>query len=197
VGARDLHNKRFGRLLVLRRSGSCGSFARWLCLCDCGKQTAVASRNLITGHTRSCGCLSLELLALRKTVHGEAGPIMSREYNSWRSMKARCLCSTDAKYPRYGGRGIKLCDRWSNSFENFLTDMGRCPAGLTLDRKDNDGDYKPDNCRWTTPREQANNTRRNRRVKFNGEYYTLSELARKIGWDPRRLWKKLKRAGRI
>jgi hypothetical protein len=108
----------------------------------------------------------------------------SREYLSWRSMMQRCTDTNSAAYPRYGGRGIKVCDRW-RKFANFLADMGARPEGKSLDRwPDNDGNYEPGNCRWATPEEQAANTRTNHTITAAGRTQTITAWARELGVDP-------------
>ncbi|MCP1173759.1 hypothetical protein [Ralstonia chuxiongensis] len=104
----------------------------------------------------------------------------TREYQAWANMKARCENPNNIRYHRYGGRGIKVCERWRNSFEAFLADMG--PSnGLTIDRIDNDGNYEPGNCRWATVREQSQKTSRIKLLTFNGETLSLAEWARRLG----------------
>ena len=105
----------------------------------------------------------------------------TREYSAWQNMKRRCEDPTNVRFHRYGGRGIKVCDRWLNSFENFYADMGPCPAGMTIDRIENDGDYEPDNCQWETVQKQSQKTCRIRLLTFNGETHSLAEWARRIG----------------
>lgn len=129
-----------------------------MCRCDCGYIKKIFSTHVLTGRTKSCGCYRLEV----KTIHGNATPTVgiSRTYNSWRSTKARCYQKKQPYYFNYGGRGIKMCDRWKNSFENFLADMGKRPPGKFLDRIDVDKDYKPGNCKWVTRAESSSNERR-------------------------------------
>lgn len=151
---KGLCGKRFGRLVVDRVMSERGpSIAE--CTCDCGNRTSVHVSSVQTGNTRSCGCLDRDAKAQRATTHGMT---KTREYASWAKMQVRCFRETDRSFKHYGGRGITVCDRW-RSFENFFVDMGSCPPGKTLDRKDVNGNYEPGNCRWATDHQQARNRR--------------------------------------
>jgi hypothetical protein len=140
-------------------------------LCDCGVQKVVIGANLKKSKTRSCGCI--------QKTHNKT---LSTEYRSWQMMKNRCCNPKYANWNIYGGRGITVCDRWLNSFENFVADMGLKPTPKhSIDRIDGSGNYEPSNCRWANKKEQAENTSRNVFVKLNGETLTISDAARKIG----------------
>lgn len=158
--------RKYGRLTVLENLGkNSRGVEMWECACDCGALRKVSKYNLMSGISKSCGCIAVE----RFTRHGysKAGKI-SREYSSWLSAKRRCKNPNEKGFENYGGRGITMCDRWVNSFPNFIEDMGDAPTSKhTLDRVDNNKGYSKENCRWATMGEQMRNKRNN--VVFEGE----------------------------
>jgi hypothetical protein len=177
--AEDITGKTFGRLTAIAPVGkSPGGHIKWLCICDCGTESVAEAGNL-KRRTRSCGCLGTEMSSKRNTTHGMAG---RPEYNSWASLRSRCLSKTDPGYSYYGGRGIKICDRWVDSFENFYADMGARPSTKhSIDRINNEEGYSKRNCRWATRKEQARNKRNNVILTFNGKTLCAPDWERKTG----------------
>lgn len=181
----SLVGKTFDRLTVKavsnKRSNS--GCVLYECVCFCGKTAFVDSPNLKKRRVKSCGCLVKDVVGAltkkRMTTHGAtSNKIQSGSYISWLAMRRRCLDPKFKDYPRYGGAGIEIYQPWINSFEKFLEDMGTRPEGYTLDRINTKGNYSPDNCRWSSPTQQMNNTTKNRILEFEGESHTLSEWSR-------------------
>lgn len=173
----DLTGKRFGMLVVIYRWGFIQKNTKqptWLCRCDCGDVSIVEGSNLRKGATRSCGCLK----KANGRIHGMTG---SPEHQTWRGMIARCTDVNNSHYPKYGGRGIKVCERWL-TFEGFYADMAPRPKGTSLDRfPDNTGDYEPNNCRWAFPKEQSRNTERTAFITFRNETLCRKDWAARLG----------------
>ena len=155
--------QRFGRWIVLEMAHAHNNRRFWLCRCDCGTEKTVVGGILRNGNSKSCGCLNRELQISRPTTHGMTG---TRIHAVWFSMRGRCENPADQSFKNYGGRGIKVCERWQ-SFANFYADMGPTYApGLTIDRRNNDGDYEPTNCQWLPRAEQSRNRRLATEWKF-------------------------------
>lgn len=180
---KDLSGKIFGRMTVLCFAGkkehpNGKAHIFWKCKCSCGKTKAASSCALVTGHTKSCGCLSAENRAARNFVHGlKDSPI----YGIWKNMNRRCDSETCADYPRYGGRGIKVSKAWK-SFKVFHDDMiGSYQKGLTLERTNNNKGYSKTNCMWATKSQQVRNTRSNRWIKIGKEQLILGDWLRRYG----------------
>ena len=168
----DLTGQRFGRIIVIEKTDRrSGRHIIWKCKCDCGKETFVSGNNLRSGNTTSCGCLNKELVI----THGQS---YSSEYGSWKMMKDRCYNLKNKQFKDYGGRGIEVCDRWKDSFENFFEDMGPKSSGKhSIDRIDVNGNYDPENCKWSTDVEQNRNKRNQRDVKLidsEGQEYLIA-----------------------
>lgn len=177
----DLTGQQFGRLLVIRRVGQKGEKTMWLCLCDCGNEAIVSSGNL-RSETTSCGCYQKEQARKAKTKHGMSHSALSY---IWVSIKQRCFNKKNKGYKNYGGRGIKICKEWINSFQAFYDYVSQLPhcgeKGYSLDRINNDGNYEPGNVRWATRSEQNRNRRRVRTFKNNGQTHTLQEWSELTG----------------
>lgn len=205
----DLTGQRFGRLVVIERTEiDTARRPRWLCKCDCGAYKVVSSVHLKNGSTKSCGCLRREEVSKRSTeiarrigknnkTHGMRN---TRLYHIWCGIKRRCLNPNAKPYDNYGGRGITICDEWKNDFMNFYNwaMANGYQENLTIDRKDNDGNYEPSNCRWASYEEQANNRRkakysnRTHCIEFNGEIHSLMEWSEITGINYGTLQKRIK-----
>ena len=181
--------ERFGRLVVQCATGNGGLE---VCLCDCGTTKAIQRIYLQDGRVQSCGCYRRECGQAKRT-HGMHGTV---EYRAWVGMIQRCTNPRTKSWPRYGERGIVVCDRWRESFVAFYEDMGPRPGPeYSIDRIDNDGNYEPGNCRWATKKQQGRNKRNNRIVVFNGQTKTLAEWAQEMRTSPSTLHIRLERRG--
>ena len=188
----NLLGESYGRLSVLAFAGEYRTPKGYCeptfeCMCSCGQTVIVRQANLRSGNTKSCGCLARETLDQNrrpfKPKHGRFG---TRVYGSWSAMIQRCTNQKATGYQNYGGRGVRVCERWRTSFENFLADMGERQPGTTLDRYPNkDGDYEPGNARWATATQQINNRRVTKIVNAFGETKPLAEWCRAKGFKRR------------
>jgi hypothetical protein len=156
----------------------------WHCICDCGGEKTCQANALTYKATKSCGCINKEKIreeGLKKRKHAMCD---TKEYRAWGNMKRRCYDPTVRSYRNYGARGITVCDRWINSFENFISDVGLAPSRFhSLDRIDNAGNYEPSNVKWSTVDEQHHNRRTNRIVEYKGRSMPLSLWCRELGLD--------------
>lgn len=171
----DISGQRFGKLIAVSRCNTGSRHTKWTCRCDCGATTDVRLDCLRSGASKSCGCSSV----VPPKSHGMSG---TPDYKTWIGMIARCTDQNHKSYHNYGGRGISVCERWANSIEMFIADMGPRPTQKhTIDRVDNDGNYEPGNCRWATTKEQGRNKRVNRYVTYRGESKCVAEWAEQFG----------------
>ena len=174
-------DERYGRLVVVATAGrNKENRLQYLCQCDCGNQTVVIGKHLHSGNTKSCGCFKKDAGIKANTTHGMS---KTRIYRTWASMKDRCEREFCDRFPAYGGRGIKVCDEWRNSFEAFYAwAMANGYAdNLTLERIDVNGNYCPENCKWIPARDQANNKRTTLLLTKNGETHLVKEWAQILG----------------
>lgn len=184
---KDIRGERFGRTVVVAYGGKSAAKCPqtlWICRCDCGTEHTVKLTHLRSGSTQSCGCLRKEWSATSHLRHGCArNGKRAPEYRAWEALRHRCLVPTDRQFHNYGGRGITVCDRWRDSFEAFLEDMGPRPSPKhSIDRwPDKNGNYEPGNCRWATSKQQLNNTRQNVLLTLNGRTQNLQQWADELG----------------
>lgn len=194
----DIEGQKFGKLTVMGFVGKDKHRnALWHCECECGNRKTVQANNLKNSHTKSCGCHNIQKIKERQTTHGHAtSGRCSRIYSIWMAMMRRCYNPNIKNYHRYGGRGIIVCESW-HKFENFLADMGEPILGMSIDRMDNNGNYCPENCKWATPKEQANNRRSNRILEFNGRLQTMAQWANETGVRWSTIYNRLKKGWSI
>ena len=188
----DMTGQQFGRLTVIDQAPNIligrTSAVAWRCLCACGNEVVKSARDLSGGNTKSCGCWRRDFTRANQTHGRSRDPV----YHIWKAMRRRCA---DAGAPRYGGRGIEVCDRWQHSFANFIADMGERPPGGTVERIDNDGPYSPENCRWASRKEQGRNKANNYLITHDGRTHTISEWAEASGIPAYRIWERIKVLG--
>ena len=194
--ARDITGMRSGRLVAIKRiKNKKGERTKWLCQCDCGNTHIAQTWDIVSGHTKSCGCKEKE----RIFTHGRTG---ERLYVIWNEIKYRCYNPNCKQYKYYGGKGIKLCDEWRHEYENFRAwaysngyDDKAKKYECTIDRIDVNGNYEPSNCRWVDMYVQASNTVRNHYITLNGETHTITQWARITGLSRSTIHKRLKKPG--
>lgn len=179
----DITGQKFGMLTVIERDGygvdkDGKHYSLWKCQCECGNITTISQHLIVTGEKRSCGCLRKQFKSTKGERHGMSG---TRLYTTYRMMLARCENPTDHHFKDYGGRGIKVCDEWKNSFNSFYewAIANGYTDNLTIDRIDVNGNYEPNNCRWATNTQQQRNKRNNKRHLVNGEYLLIKEISEK------------------
>lgn len=190
----NLANKRFNKVTAISFSHEAKGHYFWNCLCDCGKQIAIDGDKLRQGRVYSCGCERYKRIGEIKATHGHTkNRSATPEYYTWHSMKARCTNPKNSHYACYGGRGIKVCDSWLASFENFLADMGSKPANTQIDRIDNNGDYCPENCRWVSKQANHMNRRITYMVEWDGKQIALLDLCNNLLLPYHTIWQRLER----
>lgn len=189
----DLTGQKFNRLEVVKRAISNTTFnkPKWVCFCDCGKAIEVSGLNLRSGNTKSCGCLQVERAKEAQYKHRSS---YSPEYSVWAGMIGRCCNPFNTNYSNYGGRGIKVCERWRHSFQNFLDDIGKRPSPLySLERINNDGNYTLSNCKWATRQEQNINRRNVRWITIGNDTKILKHWLKELNVSASTFHKRLKK----
>lgn len=189
---KNLTGRRFTRLLVNSYAGrrEHDGVSLWNCTCDCGTTVVAVAKQLTRKQTQSCGCLMIERTKAASTIHGMKG---QRIYRIWSGMWNRCRNPECKDFPRYGGRGITVCERW-RSFPLFLADMGQPPSPKhSIERRDTNGNYEPLNCMWATNKEQSNNRRNNVIVELDGKRMTLAQLSELSGVSACTIQRRIKR----
>lgn len=184
---KDLTGRIFGDMTVLRFSFSRKNSSYWECKCDCGVVKSVRGSHLTGGKTKTCGCY------LKKGMNTKHKMCRTPEYKSWCKIKERCNNPKSKDYKNYGGRGIIICPEWNDSFQLFYDHVGRKPSSKhSIDRINNNGNYEPNNVRWSTRIEQNNNSRKNVFLEYNGDRKTIAQWARTIKIDPKTLRTRIK-----
>lgn len=177
----NLAGQRFGRLVARSHAYSNNGFNYWACECDCGNSKITRQDSLQKGMTKSCGCLVKEQAKKHSTKHGQSG---TRLYLIWNGMRQRCENPRDTTFHNYGGRGISVCNEWLNFNSFFMWAIANgYKDDLSIDRKDNNGNYEPGNCRWITLREQQRNKRTNRLITYDGKTMCLKDWENMLGFS--------------
>ncbi|WP_151639069.1 hypothetical protein [Noviherbaspirillum aerium] len=191
-GLKNLVGQRFGRLVVVSRAPKePRKTAKWNCVCDCGSAAVVAGSSLLNGRTQSCKCKRVDFAKKAFTDHGKSDSI---EWDVWQGMKQRCYNPNNSRYAICGGLGIRVCERWLESFPNFLADMGERPSpDHRFGRLDTRKDYSPENCHWVTAKEHSFNRRSTVLVEMNGESHPITEWIRRLGMNTSTVYKRLAR----
>lgn len=183
----DLTGQRFGRLTVVKRSGSTPQkLALWLCKCDCGNEKIIDGHTLRRGGSKSCGCYRTERESERAVKRNyKHGQRKTRLYGIWLGMKSRCYNSNDHNFLHYGAKGIEVCEEWTQDFQSFYgwSMSHGYKEDLSIDRIDVNGNYEPNNCRWVTMKVQQNNRSNNHLITCSGETHTISEWAEITGMN--------------
>lgn len=191
----DITGQRFGKLVAVKSIyNKEKKITLWECKCDCGNTCFVRANRLVHNRTKSCGCLRNDSNKARITTHGMSN---TKVYNTWHSMKARCYNPTNHNYDHYGKRGISVCDEWRDSFEAFYewAMANGYQESLSLDRIDNDGNYCPQNCRWTTTKVQNNNRGVSLNITYDGRTQNLSEWCKELNLPYIRIYQRVVKYG--
>ena len=186
----NLTGQTFGRLTIIERAENAKNKAtRWKSVCKCGNKIVVLASSLRSGRTKSCGCLNSETTAKRNFLHGMSH---SSEHNIWWAMIQRCYNPNNNAFDRYGGRGVTVCNEWRDNFMAFFNHVGPRPSSkYSIDRVDNDGNYEPNNVRWATRKQQADNKRNNHLIMFNGRLKNLTQWAKIVGVNKKTLFNRI------
>lgn len=192
----NLLGQRFGRLTVIEYAGKDKSNkAMWVCKCDCGNIKTIVGNNFVRGIVVSCGCKgkeNREKAAKAAYKHGGRG---TRLYRVWKNMRTRCYCEKFIEFDCYGGRGIKMCPQWEHDFSSFKewALKNGYDDSLTIERIDVNGDYSPENCKWATYKEQANNKRNNSFIQYKNKLYTLTQFCEEFNLNYRNCYTRYKK----
>lgn len=188
---KDITGYKFNGCTVISRASNKGKYTAWNCICRCGNQFIARSGDIKSGNTKSCGCYCKEISGDKARTHGKRE---TRLYTIWSNMKSRCINTNNVNYKNYGGKGITICNSWMNSFENFYkwAIKNGYKDNLTIDRIDNNDDYKPENCRWADYKSQERNRTNNHVITYNGRTLSMAEWAEITGIPYKTLWKRIK-----